>query len=279
MRFRNYINRYNKKNRIYSMEELLAMTLNDLLDEEPSIMSQDSDIGIPSYEELRQSPNTRWIDKYTDEFGKTQGGFYGSINDFDEFKFFPKSQTNNQSFMASIKNTRQPDKDRRKIHPISMSDEVMEEEPIVLEGGVEENVYYPEEDNIPEEETYPDDGNIDIPSPTDEDKKLPRTSSVEEMDNEMLKIIQDMITGMNKKDTENEINLNNLIKNNETNDIHTMQVQNVTLPNLGQNEYSEELKKLYEELLEELRRRLRAGHLSNLNNGIYTGGASQINRN
>ena len=27
MRFKNYINRYNKKNRIYSEEELIAMTL------------------------------------------------------------------------------------------------------------------------------------------------------------------------------------------------------------------------------------------------------------
>lgn len=41
MRFKNYINRYNKKNRIYSEEELLAMTLNDLLDNEPSILAQD----------------------------------------------------------------------------------------------------------------------------------------------------------------------------------------------------------------------------------------------
>ena len=76
MRFKNYINRYNKKNRIYSEEELLAMTLNDLLDNEPSIMAQDSDIGIPSYEELRQSPNTRWIDSYIDNNGQKMGGFY-----------------------------------------------------------------------------------------------------------------------------------------------------------------------------------------------------------
>ena len=81
MRFKNYINRYNKKNRIYSEEELLGMTLNDLLDNEPTILAQDLDIGIPTIEELKNSPNTHWIDLYTNEQGQKDGGFYGSIND------------------------------------------------------------------------------------------------------------------------------------------------------------------------------------------------------
>lgn len=60
------------------------MTLNDLLDNEQSIISQDIDIGIPSYEELRQSPNTCWIDSYTYKNGKKIGDFYGSILDNSE---------------------------------------------------------------------------------------------------------------------------------------------------------------------------------------------------
>ena len=79
MRFRNYINRHNKKNRIYAEEELLAMTLNDLFENEDTIMSQDADIGIPTYEELKASPNTRWFDKFINDQGEQDGGYYGSI--------------------------------------------------------------------------------------------------------------------------------------------------------------------------------------------------------
>ena len=143
MRFKNYINRYNKKNRIYSEEELLAMTLNDLLDNEPSILAQDGDIGIPSYEELRQSPNTRWVDSYINSQGQIDGGFFGSIPEYDE-SFFPKKKIEpfvfnpNPPYMMSMLEG-EPEAEQ-------------EESPIVLEGGVEVNVYLPEEDDEQEPE-------------------------------------------------------------------------------------------------------------------------------
>ena len=52
MRFKNYINRFNRSNRILSDEDLLKMTLEKILDEEDAIMAQHSQIGIPN-EKLR----------------------------------------------------------------------------------------------------------------------------------------------------------------------------------------------------------------------------------
>ena len=270
MRFRNYINRYNKKNRIYSMEELLAMTLNDLLDNEQSIMSQDSDIGIPSYEELRQSPNTRWIDSYTDNNGKKMGGFYGSVLDnvylpfADNFSFEPINKIKS--------NTR----------PILMSeaDSEEDEEPTVLEGGVEENVYLPEEQ---EEQNPKDENNVWFPEiPEEDDERIPDLSGddinipskkIPEIDDSAIyKVFADLLS--KKNNTKNE---DTLISNerdsfegsNEVFNNNTYQYE-TKLPDLQQNQYTEELKQLYEKLLEELRKRMRTMFSSNIRNGYNT---------
>ena len=79
MRFRNYMNRKNRKNRIYSEEDLLKMQLGNLFDIEEDILAQDDEIGIPTLEELEQSPNTEWIEPYINEDGIEDGGFWQSV--------------------------------------------------------------------------------------------------------------------------------------------------------------------------------------------------------
>ena len=79
MRFRNYVNRYNRRNRIFSDEDLLKMTLESIFDNEPSILAQNEAIGIPNYDELEQSPNTEWIAPFTNNEGKQDGGYWQSI--------------------------------------------------------------------------------------------------------------------------------------------------------------------------------------------------------
>ncbi len=123
MRFKNYINRYNQQNRIYSEEDLLAMTLTDLLDNEPSIVAQDKEIGIPNYEELKNSPNTHWIDSYINQQGQKEGGYYGSIQPNNVYGFAPEKTT-------------EPVEKLNSLRPIKN----FESTP-VLEGGIEENVY------------------------------------------------------------------------------------------------------------------------------------------
>ena len=79
MRFRNYINGYSRRNRIFSDEDLLRMTLANLFDNEQSILAQNSTIGIPSYNELELSPNTQWIEPFKNEYDKDDGGYWQSI--------------------------------------------------------------------------------------------------------------------------------------------------------------------------------------------------------
>ena len=239
MRFKNYINRYNKKNRIYSEEELLAMTLNDLLDNEPAILSQDSDIGIPNYEELRHSPNTRWIDSYTDNNGQKLGGFYGSINDYDE-SFISK-----QKYPPFVFNPNKP-------YFMSMDDapveEENEEEPIVLEGGVEENVYLPEE----EEEDENADPNVNIPETEEpeEQQKSPYYLSDEDLADILQNILRSKISANFEKEPLLEDSFPNISETGVTNNYP------VSLPQTQTSLNQEELKEMWEKLLEELRKML-----------------------
>lgn len=79
MRFRNYVNRHNRRNRIFSDEDLLKMTLEAIFDNEPSIIAQNEAIGIPSYDELAQSQNTEWIEPFKNEQGFDDGGYWQSV--------------------------------------------------------------------------------------------------------------------------------------------------------------------------------------------------------
>ena len=239
MRFKNYINRYNKKNRIYSEEELLAMTLNDLLDNEPSIMAQDGDIGIPSYEELRQSPNTRWIDSYTNSQGQKDGGFFGSIPEYDE-SFIPKTKIEpfvfnpNPPYMMSMAEG-EPEAEQ-------------EESPIVLEGGVEENVYLPEEDD--EQEPEPS-----VYIPDEEEPEERQKTPYELSDEDLTDILQSII----KSRTSSSIEQEQPLFDDSFPTIHqtdTAYTPPVSLPQIQISLNQEELKQMYEKLLEELRKML-----------------------
>ena len=239
MRFKNYINRYNKKNRIYSEEELLAMTLNDLLDNEPSILAQDGDIGIPSYEELRQSPNTRWIDSYINSQGQIDGGFFGSIPEYDE-SFIPKTKIEpfvfnpNPPYMMSMLEG-EPEAEQ-------------EESPIVLEGGVEENVYLPEEDA--EQEPEPS-----VYIPDEEEPEERQKTPYELSDEDLTDILQSII----KSRTSSSIEQEQPLFDDSFPTIHqtdTAYTPPVSLPQIQISLNQEELKQMYEKLLEELRKML-----------------------
>ena len=260
MRFKNYINRYNKKNRIYSEEELLAMTLNDLLDNEPSILAQDGDIGIPSYEELRQSPNTRWIDTYTNAQGQKDGGFFGSIPEYDE-SFFPKKK-----YPPFVFNPNPP-------YMMSIADgepetEPEEESPIVLEGGVEENVYLPEEDD--EQEPEPS-----VYIPYEEEPEERQKTPYDLSDEDLTDILQSIIKAKTTVNTQSDPFLENSFPTLPQTD--TPNTLPVSLPQLQTSLNQEELKEMWEKLLEELRKMLRASNI--YKNGTYIGGASQISTN
>ena len=64
--FRNYRNKYRKRNRIYSLEELSNMSLNSMYDNKDEYVDQFNTIGLPTEDELENSPYTR---KVTDEIG------------------------------------------------------------------------------------------------------------------------------------------------------------------------------------------------------------------
>ena len=215
------------------------MTLNDLLDNEPSIMAQDGDIGIPSYEELRQSPNTRWIDPYTNSQGQKDGGFFGSIND---------------NYYNSFVEQREPfilEENPQKSHPIkvlSMSEgepeTEQEESPIVLEGGVEENVYLPEED-----ESEPS-----IYIPDEEEPEERQKTPYELSDEDLADILQSIIKARTSSNTQTEPILEDSFPTLPQTD--TPNTPPVSLPQLQTSLNQEELKQMYEKLLEELRKML-----------------------
>ena len=263
MRFKNYINRYNKKNRIYSEEELLAMTLNDLLDNEPSILAQDGDIGIPSYEELRQSPNTRWIDPYTNSQGQKDGGFFGSIND---------------NYYNSFVEQREPfilEENPQKSHPIKVlsmaegepEEEQEEESPYILEGGVEENVYLPEED-----ESEPS-----IYIPDEEEPEERQKTPYELSDEDLADILQSII----KSRTLSSIEQEQPLFDDSFPTIHQTDMPYtppVSLPQLQTSLNQEELKQMYEKLLEELRKMLSRKISNWTNNNIFYGSSANNNK-
>lgn len=79
MRFRNYVNRYNQRNRIFSEDDIWNMRLANIFDNEPAIMAQHKDIGIPSYDELSASDNTEWVEPFINRDGVEDGGYWQSF--------------------------------------------------------------------------------------------------------------------------------------------------------------------------------------------------------
>lgn len=65
MRFRNYVNSRSGRNRIFSDDDIWNMRLSNLMDNEADILAQNYAIGIPTVQELEQSPNTRKVEDYS----------------------------------------------------------------------------------------------------------------------------------------------------------------------------------------------------------------------
>ena len=149
MRFRNYINSFNRRNRIYSDEDILRMTLESLFDNEPSILAQNSSIGIPSFDELEQSPNTK------NAQGLDDGGYWQSVltPEYQE-SFAPKQQYNLNQKQNAIDYNEWDDVDVSDldeyigkniidIMPENKKEEyeVNKNQNNILEGNIEENIY------------------------------------------------------------------------------------------------------------------------------------------
>ncbi len=79
MRFKNFINNFSKRNRIFSDEDMYNMSLGNLFDNEDELYSQYQSIGFPNRIELETSPNVQWVKPYTTPQGEQEGGFFQSI--------------------------------------------------------------------------------------------------------------------------------------------------------------------------------------------------------
>ena len=80
MKFKNYRNRFNRTNRIYSDDDILNMTLQGLFDNENDVLAQNREIGIPKLDELKNSPNTQWIEPSIDDYGNEVKGHWTSLS-------------------------------------------------------------------------------------------------------------------------------------------------------------------------------------------------------
>ena len=79
MRFKNFINNFSKRNRIFSDEDMFNMSLGNIFDNEDELYSQYKAIGFPKKQELDISPNVQWVEPFTNSQGQNDGGFYQSI--------------------------------------------------------------------------------------------------------------------------------------------------------------------------------------------------------
>ena len=70
MRFKNFVNNFSKKNRIFSDEDMYNMSLGNLFDNENELYSQYKSIGFPNRNELETSPNVQWVEPYTNNEGQ-----------------------------------------------------------------------------------------------------------------------------------------------------------------------------------------------------------------
>ena len=78
MKFKNYVNRYTKDNRIFSKEEISNMSVRDAYGNKKAIISQNRKIGVPSESELRNSSNVIWVNPYRRDDGTEVKGYWRS---------------------------------------------------------------------------------------------------------------------------------------------------------------------------------------------------------
>ena len=69
MKYKNYLNNYTFNRKIYSAENILEMTLDEILSKDKELIAQYNSIGTPSNRELNSSRNVVYIHEYTRDDG------------------------------------------------------------------------------------------------------------------------------------------------------------------------------------------------------------------
>ena len=84
MKYKNYINKVSKDNRIYTKKDIADMTVKDAFSRKKELMFQNRQIGIPTEYELQNSSNVIWVNSYVREDGTQVKGYWrakhGSID-------------------------------------------------------------------------------------------------------------------------------------------------------------------------------------------------------
>ena len=109
-RFKGYKNAFTNNNRIFSMEDVLKMPMNEFFDREDELDSQDSLIGLPTNSELQSSPNVKYFESYTDNNGTRFPSKWESLNPLNN-KIVPFSvnNTNYNRFKTDFANNAFPE--------------------------------------------------------------------------------------------------------------------------------------------------------------------------
>ncbi len=69
MKYKNYKNSYTKEDKIYSRENMLDMSLREMITRKDELLAQTKVLGIPEEEELRNSENAVYVEAYTRDDG------------------------------------------------------------------------------------------------------------------------------------------------------------------------------------------------------------------
>lgn len=148
MRFKNFINNFSKRNRIFSDEDMYNMSLGNLFDNEDELYSQYQSIGFPNRIELETSPNVQWVEPYTTTQGQQEGGFFQSILEPDyQTPVGSVLQQQNQPQLAGFNN--QEDM----FSPINLLQAQNNSKPD-FELGVEKNVFADPQTNASQTPTF-----------------------------------------------------------------------------------------------------------------------------
>ncbi len=136
------------------------MQLSSIFDNENDLIAQNQDIGIPTAEELYNSPNTKWTGPYVEENGMDDGGYWESIMDeFDETEY-PQSESiaptdkpqiilDEGTSYAYTPPILEAQIEYNHTLPAPQQQETVNvEKPYMLEGGVEHNVTIPKQNII-----------------------------------------------------------------------------------------------------------------------------------
>jgi hypothetical protein len=76
MKYKNYINKVSKDNRIYTNRDIADMTVRDAFNKKREILSQNRQIGIPTDYQMQNSSNVVWINAYVREDGTNVKDYY-----------------------------------------------------------------------------------------------------------------------------------------------------------------------------------------------------------